>query len=50
MQDLKRRGKPEEIANRVAFLASDEAAFITGQLVVVDRGITRRRRWSRTCR
>lgn len=41
-QDLKRRGKPEDIANTVAFLASDEAAFITGQIIVVDAGITRR--------
>jgi 3-oxoacyl-[acyl-carrier protein] reductase/(S)-1-phenylethanol dehydrogenase len=42
MQDLKRRGKPEDIADTVAFLASDEAAFITGQIIVVDGGITRR--------
>ena len=41
-QDLKRRGEPNDIANAVAFLASDEAAFITGQIIVVDGGITRR--------
>jgi NAD(P)-dependent dehydrogenase (short-subunit alcohol dehydrogenase family) len=29
MQDLKRRQTPEDVANTVASLASDEAAFIT---------------------
>lgn len=36
---LGRWGKAEEIAYAVAFLASDEAAFITGQTVPVDGGM-----------
>jgi hypothetical protein len=32
---LARKGKPEEIAYAVAFLASDQAAFITGQVLGV---------------
>jgi NAD(P)-dependent dehydrogenase (short-subunit alcohol dehydrogenase family) len=37
---LGRRGTPEEIANVFAFLASDEASFITGALYFVDGGIS----------
>jgi 3-oxoacyl-[acyl-carrier protein] reductase len=33
-----RIGSPEEIASAVSFLASDEAAFVTGQRLVVDGG------------
>ncbi len=35
---LKRLGRPEDVAALLAFLASDEAAFITGQTVVIDGG------------
>lgn len=35
-----RSGKPEEVANIVAFLASDKANYITGALIVVDGGWT----------
>lgn len=34
-----RMGKPEEIASAVAFLASEEAAYITGQVLAVDGGL-----------
>ena len=34
-----RMGKPEEIAAAVAFLASEEAAYITGQVLAVDGGM-----------
>ncbi|RIK54967.1 MAG: short-chain dehydrogenase [Chloroflexi bacterium] len=37
---LQRLGKPEEIAATAAFLASDEAAYITGTGIVVDGGYT----------
>ncbi|HKJ37646.1 MAG TPA: 3-oxoacyl-[acyl-carrier-protein] reductase, partial [Anaerolineales bacterium] len=36
---LGRKAKPEEIGYAVAFLASDQAAFITGQVLAVDGGM-----------
>jgi NAD(P)-dependent dehydrogenase (short-subunit alcohol dehydrogenase family) len=38
MIPMRRLGKPEEIAASIAFLLSDEAAFITGQILFVDGG------------
>ena len=37
-QAIQRRGTAEDVAGVVAFLASDEASFITGQSIVVDGG------------
>ncbi len=37
---LARRGTPEEIANVYAFIASDEASYVTGALWLVDGGTT----------
>ena len=39
MVPLGRKGKPEEIAYAAAFLASDQAAYITGQVLGVDGGM-----------
>ncbi|MFC5078312.1 3-oxoacyl-[acyl-carrier-protein] reductase FabG [Vibrio thalassae] len=36
---LGRMGKPQDIANGVAFLASDNASFITGQTLKIDGGL-----------
>jgi len=37
---LKRLGEPQEVANAVLFLASDEASFINGQVLSVNGGMT----------
>jgi len=37
---LGRAGRPNDVANAALFLASDESSFITGQMIVVDGGLT----------
>ena len=36
---MKRRGKPEDVANVVKFLCSDMAAYVTGEVIRVDGGL-----------
>jgi NAD(P)-dependent dehydrogenase (short-subunit alcohol dehydrogenase family) len=40
MHPVKRLGTSEEVANLIAFLASDAASFITGSYHLVDGGYT----------
>ena len=37
---LKRMGKPEDVANLISFLSSDEASFIAGQIIFICGGLS----------
>jgi 3-oxoacyl-[acyl-carrier protein] reductase len=37
---LRRQGTADDVAAAVAFLASDDAAYVTGQSLIVDGGVT----------
>jgi 3-oxoacyl-[acyl-carrier protein] reductase len=39
MVPMGRKGETQEIADMVAFLASDQASYITGQIIGIDGGI-----------
>jgi NAD(P)-dependent dehydrogenase (short-subunit alcohol dehydrogenase family) len=39
MIPLKEIGEPEDVANTVKFLASDDAKYITGTVIYVDGGL-----------
>ena len=47
-QPIPRAGQPEDVAAAVAFLASDDAQFITGRDLVIDGGLIAGRRFSDT--
>ena len=46
-QPVERAGDPKDIAEAAAFLASDNASFITGHAQVVDGGVSLGRPWTR---
>ncbi|WP_068826408.1 SDR family NAD(P)-dependent oxidoreductase [Pseudomonas sp. BMS12] len=43
---LSRAGRPDEVANVALFLASDEASFVSGQMIAVDGGFSAGRRFA----
>ncbi|GAA4672704.1 glucose 1-dehydrogenase [Gordonia humi] len=47
---IPRAGEPDDLACAAAFLASDDASFITGQCLAVDGGLSLGRRWPRNFR
>ena len=42
MTPMGRLGRPEDVAAAVAYLASDDAAFVTGSELIVDGGFLAR--------
>jgi NAD(P)-dependent dehydrogenase (short-subunit alcohol dehydrogenase family) len=46
VQPIKRSGVPDDIAQAVLWLASDDATFVNGHALVVDGGLTGGRSWS----
>jgi 3-oxoacyl-[acyl-carrier protein] reductase len=39
MVPMKRAGKPDEVADLIGFLASPQAAYITGQIISINGGV-----------
>jgi NAD(P)-dependent dehydrogenase (short-subunit alcohol dehydrogenase family) len=37
---LRRTGRPEEVAAAIAYLASDDASFVTGETLAVSGGVS----------
>lgn len=44
-QPIPRAGEPEDLAHAAAYLASDDATFVTGQSLGVDGGLTLGKKW-----